>query len=278
MRRIAMCLMLLTIVGCDGEGPVAKMVAEQFPEALTLLSRGPDLAAGGEGDLVNLSEPGIDPQAPFDPTKPTIVITHGLNALNILGPRVRYEYPFVMCEAIRQRCPDAYNLAAWDWNRAPLEGTDVLSVIDNAIHQGKMLAQAMLERNVGIEVQLIGHSLGCTLITAAAKELGGVTQLTLMEPTFTIDDLLLVGLDAPAYAEEVENYWALPPTGFGRPVDDGRIFNRLVTEMPSTRVPVIFIAPIRNHVNVMLYYLDTINDPSLPDGFNRSAFVDRCEP
>lgn len=228
---------------------------------------------GGKGELWNLSQPDGDPHARFDPSKPTIVITHGLNAMAGL---VRFAYPRLMAEAIRERCPGTFNLAAWDWNRAAFFAPHFLRVRDNAIEQGRALARALRERGIGEEVHLIGHSLGGLVITAAARELGGVDQLTLLDSIINAQGLVFGKLPATEHAQSVENYWAPRPSGVGKAAAVKGVFNRRVTETPSINVFFPLIAPIRGHVNVMLYYLDTVRDPSLADGFNRSVFAGRC--
>jgi pimeloyl-ACP methyl ester carboxylesterase len=226
---------------------------------------------GGKGELSNLSSADGDPTAPFDADKPTIVITHGLN---VFPGIVRFIYPARIAEAIRQRCPGAFNLATWDWNAAAFFDPHFLRIRANAIEQGRLLANALQERGVGREVHLVGHSLGGLVITSAAKGLGGVSQLTLLDSV--VDDRGRVfGMLSPMrHAASVENYWAPRPTGVGKAVAVPGLFNRQVRDQPMTRVFLPAIAPIRGHVNVMLYYLDTARDAEVPDGFNRSMLLE----
>jgi pimeloyl-ACP methyl ester carboxylesterase len=262
MRYALACLLTCVAAGCWGDFEDAAELVIVLPQE-----------DGGEGELINVSEPGIDPDAPLDPGKPTIVITHGANALSGL---VWYTYPQVMAQAIYERCPGTFNLVVWDYNRGTFFAPPYEGPLLNGNDQGRRLAEALLDRGVGVEIQMIGHSQGCQVIAAAAQELGWADQLTLLDPTLTRDGRVYGVAPSVEYAGEVENYWAAPPTGFGHPVELAGIFNRQVTETPRTQVPLLAVAPILAHVNVMLYYLDTIRDPSLSDGFNRSVFVDRC--
>jgi pimeloyl-ACP methyl ester carboxylesterase len=226
----------------------------------------------GRGELFNVSTADVDPQSSFDRDKPTIVITHGVNAASWL---VRFIYPERIAEAIRRRCPSAFNLAWWDYNRGAWTTPRFLRVRHNAIELGRRLAADLRQRSAGRQIHMIGHSLGGLIVTAAARELGGVEQLTLLDSVFDARGRLFGCIQPTEHARQVENYWAPLPFGFGRPVRTPGVFSRRVTERPSIRVLAPFIAPIRGHVNVMLWYLDTVSDPSLPAGFNRSALICR---
>lgn len=258
MKRLLSIGLLLLIGGCDGV----------FDDATELVEFRPDEGIG-YGELINVSEPGIDPDAPLDPTKPTIVITHGANPMADL---VRFTYPQAMAEAIYERCPGAVNLCWWDFNRASLAGGPLLI----AFEQGHLLAQELLDRGVGAELQLIGHSQGTMVVAVAASELGWVDQLTLLDTTLTRNGWVYGVIPSVEHCGELENYWGTPPTGLGGPVELPGIFSREVTETPRTKVPPTIIEFLPSHINVMLYYLDTIRDPTLSDGFNRSVFVNRC--
>jgi pimeloyl-ACP methyl ester carboxylesterase len=228
------------------------------------------LQPGGRGELFNLSQADGDPSDPFDPAKPTIVITHGLNPSAWL---VRFVYPQRMAEAIRSRFPGRFNLAAWDWNSGAFGAPHPLDAKANAIAQGRMLAWALRLRGAGEPMHLIGHSLGGLVVTSAACELGGVDQITLLDSMVTADGRVFGALRVTDYARCVDNYYAPLPTGYGRPVAVHGVINRKVTESPSERVFPLLTVAIRGHVNVMLWYLDTVRDPSLPAGFNRSVLL-----
>ncbi|MEQ8836413.1 MAG: hypothetical protein RID07_06375, partial [Lacipirellulaceae bacterium] len=67
---------------------------------------------GRMGVLLNYSC-GAHPCDPIDPSKPTIVITHGWNP----APRfIRCIFAQSSARQLRCRCGDSYNLLSWDWN------------------------------------------------------------------------------------------------------------------------------------------------------------------
>lgn len=122
---------------------------------------------------------------PTDPSKPTIVITHGTDS-NISA------WADDMGNEIASRHPD-YNVFGWDWSKyaigkvhpnpfKPMGLETILSVADK---EGEKLADHLEYWGYTDSLHLIGHSAGGTLIQRSAKDLENdgiqVTQLTFLD-------------------------------------------------------------------------------------------------
>ena len=239
----------------------------------------PDIVVLGgnemRGCLLNHSC-GAHPCDPIDPSKPTIVLTHGFNPL---PRRLRTTFMQGYSRAIKCRCGDSYNLLGWDWNRATWVSLKPQENVENAIRQGRCLAAALRARGVVPQnTHLIAHSLGSVTMAAAAQSLSRcgcrVAQLTLLDPLERQHQLIFERLEARCSACEVENYWAPGLTGYGGPARYRNVRNYRV----AGRKPIwgIIDPTISNHVSVLHWYYDTIRCPRTPCGFQNSVFVHCC--
>ncbi len=220
---------------------------------------------GCKGVLLNYSC-GAGRCDPIDPAKPTIVLTHGWNPL---PKRIHMTFASSSAEAIKHRCGDRYNLLSWDWN-----AVKVSPFQNQPIHigrqQGRMLAAALRARGVQPQnTQVIGHSLGAIVAVQAARclsDMGPMAQLTLLEPPAVYHEEIFCKLGATQYARVVENYWAPGISGYG-----GVVYHQGVQNHKPIRG--IVDLSISNHVHVLRWYLQTIRNPSLPNGFQKSVFA-----
>jgi len=97
---------------------------------------------GRKGVLLNYSC-GAHLCDPIDPSKPTIVITHGWNPL---PKRIHTTFACSGAKALKCRCGDSYNLLSWDWNAVKVSPfNDEPFRIGRC--QGKMLASALRARS-----------------------------------------------------------------------------------------------------------------------------------
>lgn len=212
---------------------------------------------------------GASANAPFDPNKLTIVVTHGWNPL---PNRIRLTTPREYARAICNRCGDQVNVFGWDWNAATFISPRGKVNSNNAMRKGRQLAREL--QRIGVRPEntwLIGHSLGALLMSTAASELGQcgqhpIARLTLLDAVRVQHDTIFGELNVRANARCVENYWGALPTGLGKRSRYAGVYNRFVRGVGPIRA----LRPTRsNHVRILEWYYETIINPSIRDGFNR---------
>ena len=229
---------------------------------------------GCKGVLLNYSC-GAHPCDAIDPTKPTIVITHGWNPL---PQKIHTTFGQCGAKALKCRCGDSYNLLSWDWNAVRVSPfNDEPNRIGRC--QGKMLASALRARGVNPRcTQFIGHSLGTVVVTQAAvclRDQGPVAQLTLLDPPTSIHEELFCNLKAQRHARVVENYWSPGISGYGG-VANYRGVRNYEIEKGDAPLRGILDLSVSNHVYTMLWYYRTMCNPSLSCGFQNSVFRRCC--
>lgn len=225
------------------------------------------------GVLLNYSC-GAQPCDPIDPTKPTIVITHGWNPL---PNKIRTTFGLAGANALKCRCGDSYNILSWDWNAVRISPFN-----DEPIRigrcQGRMMAAALRARGVNPRcTQIIAHSLGTLAAAQAAvcmSDQGPFAQLTFLDPPSSMHEEIFCNLAATRHACVVENYWSPGISGYGDHADYRGVQNYTVEGENPIRG--IIDLSVSNHVYVMRWYHDTMRCPSMPCGFQNSAFVDCC--
>ncbi|QEG35069.1 alpha/beta hydrolase family protein [Bythopirellula goksoeyrii] len=234
------------------------------------------LQKGGNGRcgvLLNYSC-GANPCDPIDPSKPTIVITHGWNPL---PNKIHTTFGSSSAQALRCRCGDSYNILSWDWNAVKISTfKDEPQRVGR--QQGRMLACALRARGVNPRcTQIIAHSLGTLAAAQTAccmSDQGPFAQLTLLDPPTGMHDEIFCKLAVSHHARIVENYWAPGISGYGEEVCCPGVRNYCV----EGDHPVLGIVDlsISNHVGVMRWYYDTMRCPNMPCGFQNSVFVNCC--
>ncbi|MCA9234785.1 MAG: hypothetical protein KDA44_04915 [Planctomycetales bacterium] len=240
----------------------------------------PVLQRGGNGRmgvLLNYSC-GAAPCDPIDPSKPTIVITHGWNPL---PKRIHTTFAQSGAQALKCRCGDSYNLLSWDWNGVRVHATNG-EPFRVGRQQGRMMAAALASRGVDPgRTQIIAHSLGTLVAAQAAQCLahsrGQVLQLTLLDPPTQLHEEIFCKLRAASHARIVENYWAPGPSGYGSEADYCGVRNYRVRGIrPVAAVTGIVDLSMSNHVYVMRWYYDTMRVASMERGFQYSALRCAC--
>ena len=230
-------------------------------------------ANGRMGVLLNYSC-GAHPCDPIDPSKPTIVITHGWNPL---PNRIRTTFAWAGACTLKQRCGDSYNLLSWDWNSVRVSPFN-----DEPLRigrcQGRMMAAALRGRGVDpTRTQIISHSLGNVAASEAARclrDLGPMAQLTLLDPPETYHEQIFCKIGAIYNARCVENYWAPKISGYGAPANYPGVQNYCVSG--PTPVRGIVDLSLSNHVYVMRWYYQTMRCPSMRCGFQNSVMLRYC--
>jgi pimeloyl-ACP methyl ester carboxylesterase len=228
---------------------------------------------GRMGVLLNYSC-GASVCDPIDPSRPTIVITHGWNPL---PNQIRTTFGPSAAEAIKCRCGDSYNLLSWDWN-----GVRISPFNDEPLRvgkqQGRMMAAALRARGVDpSQTQIIGHSLGTLVATQTAvclQDLGPMAQLTLLDPPESYHEQIFYELAPTCHAQVVENYWSPGISGYGAHVPVAGVQNFIVRG--TTPVIGIVDLSLSNHVYVMRWYYETIRCPGIPCGFQNSVLLPYC--
>jgi pimeloyl-ACP methyl ester carboxylesterase len=239
--------------------------------------RPPFVQLGGnaaKGVLVNLS-PGMRRGDGAVAGRPTVVFIHGFNPL----PRaVHFTMSEQVAGSLARRVGPAYNVFAWDWNAATFLSLDPRVNNEGAVAQGRALAAALQRAGaLPARTHLIGHSSGSIVAASAARSLSvdhgrPVAHLTLLEPAAAYHPLVFVRLTAGVLARRVENYWSPDPSAYGRAVASPGVENIRI-DGPQPLVGVI--RPLRSsHMYVVYWYLNTIENPAIPSGFNRSVLLE----
>lgn len=228
---------------------------------------------GRKGVLLNYSC-GAHPCDPIDPTKPTIVITHGWNPL---PKRMHASFGCSGANALKCRCGDSFNILSWDWNAVKVSPFNDEPVRVSR-RQGRMLAAALRCRGVEpCRTQIIGHSLGTIIAAQAAfclSDRGPMRQLTLLDPPDQFHEEIFCRLGATRHACVVENYWSPGISGYGAHVDCRGVRNYVVKG--TTPIRGIVDLSISNHVYVMRWYYETMRCPSMRCGFQNSCLLRYC--
>ncbi len=206
---------------------------------------------------------------PFDPAKPTIVITHGWNPL---PGKIHLTTPREYAEAIVCRCGDRYNVFGWDWNADSFNYFSGYRNSMNAIRQGRRLACELRKRGVRADrTWLIGHSLGALLMSSAACDLAEpgqpIARLTLLDAVRCQHHYIFGRLQARQCASCIENFWTLLPSGIGGKARRNGVYNRFVRGASPVRGA--FNPAFANHVYILEWYYNTICNRHCCEGFNR---------
>lgn len=223
---------------------------------------GPKLAAWGHdpasGLLVNLT-PGAAPFAPLDPSRPTIVVVHGINPFSNL---VHFTIAERYAETIERLYGPRVNVAGWDWNGDTLRGLGPRANDAHALAQGEALGRALLASGIDpVRLHLIGHSSGGLVAARAARSLTNahgrpVGRLTLLDPAVFHHRLIFESLGATSAAMIVENHWAPGPSGYGRAAPYAGVQNQVV------RGPNRFLGLLRpmhsDHMHVVRRHLGSL--------------------
>lgn len=224
-----------------------------------------------EAVLLNLSADAGGVDDPFEPGRPTVAIAHGLNPLPEI---LRYSYLEDYAAAITARLGTAVNIAAFDYNGEALVSLDPTVNLAHAMALGRQMGRELAARGVtdGGQVQLIGHSMGAFVVTLAASELGGVGQITLIDPAATDTAVLVADYGLLDVADEVENYWTDAFGGFGAELEGQNVFNYRVD---ARELPVaVTWEPLHwAHMSMVLWYEQTIGQEDAEVGFARSLAI-----
>ncbi len=234
-----------------------------------LIVRGADPA---RGVLVNRTL-GTRPFDPPDRSLATVVFIHGFNP----APRiVHFEMAIRFAEAMARRGTPC-NVLEWDWNAATCDSLIPRVNSDKSVQQGEQLAGRLAR--VGIDLartHLIGHSAGGMVATSAASVCAArwgrpVAQLTLLDPATYYHSVIFQKLQAGSLAPLVENYWTASPSAFGNEVHLPGVRDCHVTgRSPYFGV----VCPIRSdHVSIVIWYLSTIENSTIPGGFNTNRWI-----
>jgi pimeloyl-ACP methyl ester carboxylesterase len=235
-----------------------------------LLQLGADPAPG----LLSNRTIGRRPMDPPDPARPTLVFVHGFNPTPHL---VHFTMAQRFGEAAGRRFGGGLNVLAWEWNGATLVSLRPETNRENTIHQGHMLAAALMGAGLDpARIQIIGHSSGTIVATAAARELMArcrrpLAQLTLLETATSYHSTVFERLAAGSSATVVENYWIPSPSALGKAVGYAGVRNWM---LPSQSPFFGVICPLHSdHLYAVRWYLATVANPHVAAGFNHSVIL-----
>lgn len=212
--------------------------------------RAPRIVARGPGEwgLLRIWSDGIDPE------RPAVVWVHGFNPFPNKVHFTLGEAAVASGWSLRD-----LNLLEWDWNRATRASLRPQVNVEAARGQGERLAASLIA--VGVtpgRTELIGHSLGCVLVAAAARSWCAQTgdrvrQVTLLEPLRGNHATIFDQEQLASNADRVENHWSPGLSGFGAPAArPGVIDDRRPGRTPARGL----LLPHRsNHVDVLRQYL-----------------------
>ncbi len=224
-------------------------------EDYQILERGRS-AAGGV--LVNMTG-GARTNRPIDPSRPTLVVVHGINMFH---PYWHYTVAERYAEVVAGRYGGTVNVLGWDWNADTLPGLWPPRVDRHAVEQGKALGQALL--NAGVDpsrAQVLGQSEGCVVATSAVREMRDRTgraagRLTLIDPAWGQHNLLFVELGATSAAAQVQHFWVRSTSGFGREAHYPGVLNTKIDGKSGLR-GYLKLSHL-DHYNALRWHLDEI--------------------
>jgi hypothetical protein len=156
----------------------------------------------------------------LDPSRPTVLIIHGINPLH---PLMHMEMAQRYGEAICSRWGSSINVLGWNWNGRTLTSLRASENDALAELQGLSLAEVLLQQGAAPEsLHFVGHSSGCVVAAAAARAITDrtgrpVDRITLLDPVGRQHSLIFGKLQAGSAARRVDHIWATGPTGFGSP-------------------------------------------------------------
>ena len=155
---MASLILVLAILG----QPSAAMPMVPLEPRLRLWAPGPDHASGS---LINCTV-GCQPGSPLDPSRPSVVVVHGINPVHtLMHSEIAQRYG----EAIGARWGTSINVLGWDWNGDTLRSLRPSRNEALAELQGRALAEALVRAGVAPDrLHLVGHSSG-GLVAAAAR-------------------------------------------------------------------------------------------------------------
>jgi pimeloyl-ACP methyl ester carboxylesterase len=207
------------------------------------------------GLLVNRTV-GSRPFDPIDPTRPTVVVAHGLNlAPHLVHCTIDQSY----AAAIGARHGPSINVLGWDWNAATIQSLRRTVNDEVAVRQGYALGACLLR--LGLDpsnVHLIGQSSGGLVVAAAARVLADATgrrvaSVTLLDPAGAHHRLLFDRLGVTSSTLSVVHYWAPGPSGFGRAAPYPGVHDQSV---PATSRWAGFVRPLRtDHLNTVRWHI-----------------------
>jgi hypothetical protein len=218
------------------------------------------------GELVNWTR-GVAPGSPPDPSRPTLVVVHGVNPAH---PLLRMTVAERYAEAIARRYGPAVNVLGWDWNAAARGGLRPGLVHRDAIEQGRRLAATL--RMAGFrpaDLRIVGQSTGCLVAAAAARSLADGTGefvgvVTLCDPVRAERELVFGPLEVVGAAASVEHFWAPGLSGFGGPAPTSAP-NLLERRIPGPRGARGLLRPAHtDHLNVVRWHINALSEGLLP--------------
>jgi pimeloyl-ACP methyl ester carboxylesterase len=250
-----------------------------FTAASTISAGGRDavlVRSGGDpapGLLVNHTKGSRPFDAP-DPSKPTVVFIHGLNPLPRL---VHFTMAEGVADSMARRGVAPFNVLGWDWNAATVESLLPGQNSEAAIRQGPSLAWSLLRAGLDpSKIHLIGHSSGAMVATSTARVFARsfgrpVAHITLLDPATQHHAIIFRRLEAGTLAPVVENYWSPGPSAYGGEIALPGVRNYRVDGRASFAG---VLRPLRSdHLAIVRWYLDTIERPGRPEGFNQSQLI-----
>jgi hypothetical protein len=249
-----MASLLLVLATLGQPAPVIPIVPSR-PE-VRLWVRGPD---SSPGVLANCTV-GYSSASPHDPSRPTVVVVHGINPLHrFMHLEVAERYG----EEIGARWGSSLNVLGWDWNGDTMHGLCPSRNQALAESHGRALGEVLLRAGVAPEgLHLIGHSSGCVVVSAAARTIvertgSRVCRLTLLDPQAGQHPLIFVTLEAGGAAIVVEHFWVAGPSGFGAQAPYANVRNQAVSG-PSGWAG--FLKPdYLDHVHLVRWHIEQLS-------------------
>ena len=193
------------------------LVSSDPTSDIRLFERGRSQATG---ILVNRTVGQVPGTLP-DPSRPTLVVVHGLNPMH---PWVRTVVAERYAESLAAQKGNSTNVLAWDWNAAAPLGVTFEADQHRAIDQGNRLAEALVRSGLDPgSIHLIGQSTGCTVAAIATRHYYDLTggrrigELTLLDPVGFSHAFIFDKQAVGSVAGRVNHFWVPGASGFGKP-------------------------------------------------------------
>ena len=152
------------------------------------------------------------------------------------------------------------NVWEWDWNQATMASLRPAVNVVNAQGQGESLATALVAAGLTPSgTELVGHSLGCIVVAAAARHWSETTGervavVTLLEPLRGNHGTIFDDERVADYADRVENRWSPGLSGFGAPASRAGVSD--IRTPGRTPVRGLVLPHRMNHVDALRQFFE----------------------
>ena len=212
----------------------------------------------------NWSANAADLEAPFDPTRPTIVLIHGTNLHAFYLGCGAYVWPGRLARALQPAVGSTANILVFNFDA--VAATDPSTVGARMEGLAWELGAFLEENGLEHDLQVISHSGGSALAHELIHALGYVEQVTFLEfAPQTREKLVLEWDEILMRVGYLENYWVPGPMGIGEDLPPAAKVTNVLLLSDYHNVPHLL-----KHFVPVTWYQETIGREDIVGGFGWS--------